>query len=162
MSAGARVRPFTLRYADCVGNASNCLYPHEVVVTGETTLKKAVSRDYVGAMYCNARRSNTNFLRADCVILDVDNTHSDDPRDWVEPLDVALAFPDVCFAVHYSRNHMKENHGKAARPRFHVLFPVEPVTDARHYCELKRLVCEVFPLFDSNALDAGRFFFGTP
>ena len=161
MSAGETVS-MTLHYADCEGNASNCLYPHEVVVTDEEALKHAVSHDYTGGSYIGDVRSNTNFLRADCVILDVDNTHSDDPRDWVEPLDVALAFSDVCFAVHYSRNHMKEKHGKAARPRFHVLFSIEPVTDAEHYCELKRLACEVFPFFDTNALDAGRFFFGTP
>ena len=155
-------RQFKICYADCVGNASNCLYPHEVVVADEEALKQAVSHDYVAASYAGDYRSNANFISSDCVILDVDNEHSDDPKDWVEPLDLALAFPDVCFAVHYSRNHMKEKNGKAARPRFHVLFPIDPVTDAGHYCDLKRLACEVFPFFDSNALDAGRFFFGTP
>ena len=163
MSTGATVSmiPFTLHYANCVGNASNCLYPHEVVVTDEATLKQAVSHDYVAASYAGNYRSNANFISSDCVILDVDNEHSDDPKDWVEPLDVALFFPDVCFAVHYSRNHMKKKNGKAARPRFHVLFPIDPVTDAGHYCELKRLACEVFPFFDTNALDAGRSLFGT-
>lgn len=95
-------------------------------------------------------------------MLDVDNDHSDDPKDWTEPLDVALAFPDVCFAVHYSRNHMKEKNGRAARPKFHVLLPIEPMTNAECYCETKRAACEVFPFFDINALDAGRCFFGTP
>lgn len=164
MSTGATVstRAFTLHYADCLGNAVNCIYPHEVVVADEEALKQAVSHDYVAASYVGNYRSNANFISSNCVILDVDNEHSDDPKDWAEPLDVALAFPDVCFAVHYSRNHMKEKNGKAARPKFHVLFPIEPVNDAGHYCELKRLACKVFPFFDSNALDAGRFFFGSP
>ena len=163
MSTGATVitRPFTLLYADCVGNASNCLYPHEVVVADEEALKQPVRHDYVAASYVGHYRKNANFISSDCVILDVDNEHSDDPKDWAEPLDVALAFPDVCFVVHYSRNHMKEKNG-ASCPRFHVLFPIDPVKDAGQYCELKRLACEVFPFFDTNALDAGRFFFGTP
>ena len=59
MSTGATVSPFTLCYADCVGNnASNCLYPHEVVVTDEATLKQAVSHDYVAASFAGNYRSN--------------------------------------------------------------------------------------------------------
>ena len=70
-------------------------------------------------------------------------------------------FRDVTFAVHYSRNHLKDKGSKKARPRFHLLFTITFVTDAKKYSDLKRKVSEYFPYFDKQALDAGRFFFGT-
>ena len=36
----------TLCRANCLGNAENCYYPHQRVVTDEETLIEAVSRDY--------------------------------------------------------------------------------------------------------------------
>ena len=56
---------------------------------------------------------------------------------------------------------MREKNGKAARPKFHVLFPITRMTDAVAYSNMKKLVNTIFPYFDSNALDAARFFFGT-
>jgi putative DNA primase/helicase len=56
---------------------------------------------------------------------------------------------------------MKEKHGKAARPKFHVLFPIDRVTDARLYADMKKMVSGIFPYFDTQALDAARFFFDT-
>ena len=61
----------------------------------------------------------------------------------------------------YSRFNMREKNGKPARPKFHVLFPIERVTDATLYSDMKKLVNSIFPYFDTNALDAARFFFGT-
>lgn len=92
---------------------------------------------------------------------DCDNDHSDEPSDWVTSLDVAMQFPDVAFAVSYSRNHNKVKGDKAARPRFHVYFPIEPVTDKDEYVNLKQQINEVFPYFDDNAMDAARLLFGT-
>ncbi len=153
---------FNVFSSDCIGNAANCSYPHRFEITDKDSLQTAVQHDFVCAEYKNNRRSKDGFLRADCLPVDCDNDHSDDPSSWVNPEDVANAFPGVCFAVHYSRNHMKEKSGRAKRPRFHILFPVEPITDAETYCELKRKVNTFFPFFDSNAMDAARFFFGTP
>ena len=65
------------------------------------------------------------------------------------------------FAVHYSRNHMKTKGGKAARPKFHVFFAIDRVTEPGQYSEMKKLVNTIFPYFDTKALDAARFFFGT-
>lgn len=152
---------FTLYHADCVGNRGNCLYPHTVRVTDETTLKEGVSRDYVCGEYQNSYRSGDNFLGADCLPVDCDNDHSENPADWVVPADVSNAFPGVEYAVHYSRNNMKEKNGKAARPKFHILFPIDYITDPKLYGNMKKLVCGIFPFFDTQALDAARFFFGT-
>lgn len=152
---------FTLYRADRLGMPENCVYPHKVAVTDKNTLLQAVSYDYVCAEYRGSYRNNDNFLGADCLPVDCDNDHSDDPENWVYPSDVATAFPGVAFAVHYSRSHMKVKNGKEARPKFHVLFPIDRLTDAAQYSDLKKLVNTLFPYFDTKALDAARFFFGT-
>lgn len=152
---------FTLYHADCLGQAGNCLYPHKVEITGTEALEQAVSRDYVCAAYSGNYRSNDNFQGSDCLSVECDNDHSDNPADWETPDDIAEAFPGVEFAVHYSRNHMKVKNGKAARPKFHAFFAIDPVTDAEEYASLKKLLHAIFPYFDTNALDAARFYFGT-
>ena len=152
---------FTIYSADCIGNPGNCSYPHKHTVTDVESLKKAVSRDYVCAEYRDNYRSGGNFIGSACLPVDCDNDHSEDPADWITPADVCAAFPDITFAVHYSRNHMREKSGRSARPKFHVLFPIERMTDAAAYSDMKKLVNAIFPYFDSKALDAARFFFGT-
>lgn len=151
----------TLYCADGVGKPENCLYPYEHQISDVQGLKKALNHDYVCAQYRNSYRNNDNFLGSDCLPVDCDNDHSEDPDQWIYPSDVARAFPDVAFAVHYSRHHMKVKAGKAARPRFHVLFAIDRIEDAKEYSDLKKLVNLVFPYFDTRALDAARFFFGT-
>ena len=152
---------FTIYHADCIGQAGNCLYPHAVEITDKASLAQAVNKDYVCAEYKGSYRNNDNFIGSNCLPVDCDNDHSEDPEDWKHPSDIADAFPGVAFAVHYSRNHMKVKNGKPARPKFHVFFAIDPVTDAEQYASLKKLVNTIFPYFDTKALDAARFFFGT-
>ncbi|WP_350343247.1 phage/plasmid primase, P4 family [Proteinivorax tanatarense] len=152
---------FTLYASNATGNLSNCLYPKKVVVTDEATMLEAIKFDHVTAEYKDNYRKNANFIKADNIPLDCDNDHSDDPKDWVEPLDVAISFAGVPFVAAYSRNHMKVKGSKAARPRFHVYFVIPEIKDATKYGELKKRIAAVFPYFDHNALDSGRFLFGT-
>ena len=152
---------FTLYRSNCLEVPENCTYPHKVEVTGKDSLIEAVKHDYVCAEYQGNYRSNDNFLGSDCLPVDCDNDHSDDPDEWVYPSDVANAFPGVAFAVHYSRNHMKKKGDKAPRPKFHVFFAIDRITDPGQYSEMKKLVNSIFPYFDTKALDAARFFFGT-
>lgn len=152
---------FTLYGSNCLEVPENCTYPHKVEVTGKDSLVEAVKHDYVCAEYQGNYRSNDNFIGSDCLPVDCDNDHSDDPDEWVYPSDVATAFPGVAFAVHYSRNHMKAKGGKAARPKFHVFFAIDRVIEPGQYSEMKKLVNSIFPYFDTKALDAARFFFGT-
>ena len=153
--------PFTIYYADCKGDKGNCRYPHKASVTDIASLKVAVKTDYVCAKYRNNYRNKHNFIESDCLPMDCDNDHSDDPKDWKHPSDIAEAFPSVAFAVHYSRHHMKEKEGKSARPRFHVFFPIDRVIDKDCYADLKKQVGDFFPYFDKKALDVSRFFYGT-
>ena len=124
-------------------------------------MRRAMQRDHVCANYKGSKRSAVGFEWSDCIPMDCDNDHSDDPAAWRQPEDVVAAFPNVTFAVCYSRNHMKEKNGKAARPKFHVYFPIQRVSDKDVYMTMKRQVQQQFPYFDKNALDAARFYFGT-
>ncbi len=153
--------PFTLYHSDSIGLASNCMYPHGVTITDADALGDAVRHDYVAVEYRGGYRNNANFVRTDCLALDCDNDHSDDPELWVTPELLADSLPEVAFAVHYSRNNGKEKNGKAPRPKFHVFFPIPEQTDPAQYAAMKRQLQALFPFFDPNALDAARFFFGT-
>lgn len=152
---------FTIYSSDVTGNPGNCSYPHKHVILDEDSLKAAICHDYVCAEYQNNYRNNDNFIGSDCLPVDCDNDRSEDPKDWITPADIMQAFPGVSFAVHYSRSHNKMKNGKAARPKFHVLFPIDRIADAALYSDMKKLVNSIFPYFDTQALDAARFFFGT-
>lgn len=152
---------FTLYTANSVGNSKTSVFPNKHVVTDKASFQQAVQFDHVTAEYKNNYRKGDNFIQSDVIPLDCDNDHSDNPSDWVTSLDVAMQFPDVAFAVSYSRNHNKAKGDKAARPRFHVYFPIEPVTDKNEYVSLKQQINEAFPYFDDNAMDAARLLFGT-
>lgn len=154
------MKQFTLFTAGCTGNNKNSVYPNKVMITDEAEFQKAVSYDHVCASYRDNRRSNENFIYSDCIMMDCDNTHSENSADWKDAAAVQAAFPNVAFAICYSRNHLKEKDGKAARPKFHVYFPIEQVKSADQYTNMKRQLHKMFPEFDGNALDAGRFFFG--
>ena len=152
---------FKLYTANSVGNEKNSLFPTKAVVTDKASLLQAVQFDHVTAEYKNNYRKSDNFIQSDVIPLDCDNDHSDNPSDWITSLDVAMQFSDVAFAVTYSRNHNKVKGEKAARPRFHVYFPITPVTDKDEYVRLKQQINEAFPYFDDNAMDAARLLFGT-
>jgi hypothetical protein len=117
--------------------------------------------DYVAVAYRNGYRSKDNFLRTNCLALECDNDHSDDPKDWVTPDAVIARFPEVTAGFHFSRNHMKPKRGKAPRPKFHCFFLIDDMTDPAEYSGLKKRARVCFPYFDPKALDAARFFFGT-
>lgn len=131
---------FTLYTANCIGNPQNSLYPDKVEINGADDMKAAVAYDHVCAEFRNSHRSSAEFLSADNIPMDCDNDHSDNPNDWVTPLEVAMAFPGVEFVVVYSRNHMLPKSGKTARPRFHVYFPISPITDSSEYTALKKRI----------------------
>ncbi len=152
---------FTLYTADCTGNKQNRTYPHEAVITSAAEMLKAVQFDHVCAKYKKNSRSEAAFEFADNAPLDCDNTHSENPEDWVTPEMLDSILSDVAYVLTFSRNHMKEKDGKPARPRFHVYFPCSLYEDAAAYKALKKRISLQFPFFDSNALDAARFLFGS-
>ena len=151
---------FTFYTANCAGNPQNNLYPNRLVISNADDMRAAVVYDHVCAEFRNSRRNNSDFISSDNIPMDCDNDHSDDPSDWVTPLEVAMAFPGVEFVVVYSRNNMLPKSGKSPRPRFHVYFPISHMTDSAEYTALKKRIAAEFPYFDKNALDSARLLFG--
>ena len=151
---------FTVYSADCDGNSGNCLYPNKNVVTDKESFIKATKMDHVTAKYKGNYRSKDNFESSDCIPLDCDNDHSENPEDWLTPFDIALEIPGVAFAVSYSRHHNLPKGDKSARPRFHIFFPIEIVSDEQEYADMKRRIADAFPYYDTNALDSARFLYG--
>lgn len=152
---------FTVYSADCVGNSGNCLYPNKHTISDKDSFIAATKMDHVTAKYKGNYRSRDNFEFSDCVPLDCDNDHSDNPTEWVTPLDIALEIPGVAFAVSYSRHHNLPKGEKSARPRFHIFFPIEVVSDEQEYAELKKRIASAFSYYDTNALDSARFLYGS-
>ena len=110
---------FNLYRADCIGNARNCSYPHAVTAGDEESLRQAVCQDYVAVEYRNGYRSTDHFIRTNCLALECDNDHSDDPRSWITPETIIRIFPDTTVGFHFSRHHQKPKRGKKHRPKFH-------------------------------------------
>lgn len=162
----------TIYSSDCSGVAANCYYKRKNLVSDEETLKRAVCRDYVCAEYRNAYRNNKNFIKSNCLALDVDNDKSDNPEDWILPKDIIEHFDGVTIGFHFSRHNMTDKpyvdrvtgevvRSVTARPRYHVFFEIDTEYDYEQYKRMKEKTISEFPCFDRNAADAARFFFGT-
>ena len=154
-------KPIVVYTADCIGNAANCRYPNEVKITDEVSAKQAFSTDMVCARYKNHYRSTANFEVANALPGDCDNDHSEIAAEWITPEDIADIFADVPYVLHYSRHHMRIKGEKSARPRFHVVFLIDPERNSERYAALKQRLLAAFPFFDANAMDVARFLFGT-
>lgn len=150
----------TIYDAATVGSRSNCVYPNPVTVTDADTMRQAAAFDHVCAAYKQNYRSVDNFLKADCLPMDCDNDHSDDPNDWLTPFDVAMDFPGVGMIFVYSRSHMKPKGKRGPRPRFHAYFICTETTDAAVYSSWKDRLIADYPYFDDGAKDSARFLFG--
>ncbi|WP_108775603.1 phage/plasmid primase, P4 family [Lactimicrobium massiliense] len=143
------------------GNEKNCLYPYRVETENAEDLKDAVRFDHVCAEYKGNYRNSKNFIASECAVMDCDNDESDNPEDWISPEMLADELEDVAYAITFSRHHMKEKNGRAARPKFHVYFPIQTIYDPDAYKALKEKIQNEYSFFDPNALDAGRFIYGS-
>ena len=150
----------TIYDAVTVGSRSNCVYPNPVTVTDADTMRQAAAFDHVCAAYKQNYRSVDNFLKADCLPMDCDNDHSDDPDDWLTPFDVAMDFPGVGMIFVYSRSHMKQKVKRGPRPRFHVYFICTETTNSEIYSSWKDRLIADYPYFDDGAKDSARCLFG--
>lgn len=152
----------TVYCADQCGNPKNCLYPHSGTSNDPDELKRLFRNDHTLIRFKNNYRCIDNFAEAVVAVLDNDNDHSDNPQDWVAIEDIPMLFPDIPCVVSTSRNHMRQKGARSPRPRYHVAFPIAPITKPEVYTALMQRVQAMFPFFDGKALDAGRFFFGNP
>lgn len=147
---------------------ANTIYSDTVEITSLDDLRAAAAFDHVGAVYQNGERGNDNFLWCDCLIMDVDNDHTEKSSDWVTPERLSKIFlPNINFFVIFSKSHnnIKKNtkSGKeySPRPRYHVYFTLSQKIDKPEQLRaLKERLLNVCPAFDSGAKDAARFLFG--
>ncbi len=151
---------FELFHADCVGSPANCSYPHKVVVDDAQKMEAVVAQDHVCATYKNDYRNVSNFIQSDVIPMDIDNDHTEDPAEWLTEEKIEELFGDVDYVLVPSRHHMLSKDGAAARPKYHIYFPIPACTDAKEYTAIKTALQRAFPFFDGNALDAARFLFG--
>ena len=154
------MKPITIYTANRRGDKFNTFYPEKRIINSDEDMTDAAQYDQVFATYEGNQRSKENYICSDCLPLDCDNDHSDLETDWKTAADVEAAFPGVPFYLIYSRHHMKWKDKYGPRPRFHIIFPIDPITDAEAYRQLKESVIAHFPYFDTNAKDSARFFFG--
>lgn len=148
--------------ARCQGNRTNCLYPDAYTATDAEALKRLVANDHTFICLKNSYRSEENFSYTETLVTDCDNTHSDNPDDWITKEDIMNEFLDVAMLIYTSRNHMKPKDGKSPRPKYHVVFFVERISSPEDYKRLMQKAQGFFPYFDAKAQDAARFFYGNP
>lgn len=155
-------RTFTLSIAQGVrGNESRTIYETQAIIQNLEELKRACLYDHTGGTFKDNHRSNKDFIQAEVLLMDLDNTHSEKPEDWITPELLHEKLSDVPFYIIYSRHHMKEKKKKAPRPKFHVYFPLSgSIRKASEIRKLKERLLEVIPEFDGGAKDAARFFYG--
>lgn len=155
-----------------VQNAQNVKYPESAEICWLEDLQKAVEKDHIAVRMKDSSRSNDNFIESDCIMLDLDNTHSNFPWDWKEGRDVEETFPDVKLFEIASRNCFKEKTGKDSKtgeiiryePRYksHFYFPLSKTyTDKDEYEKLMLKAAGLFPYFDLGAARPAQFFFGS-
>lgn len=151
----------TLWTADCSGNKFNCEYPHKHIVTDIESLKKLIVKDHVFICFKNNYRLNKNFEYTDVLVVECDNEHTEKEQEWITPEMVEMFIPDVTYITYTSRHNMKQKGKYSPRPRFHIIFFIERITDRKRYEDLLKMVHTCFPYCDDGALDAARFFFAS-
>lgn len=154
--------PITLYTATVTGQQTNTRYPHQRTITTADELTTAATFDHVAAEYQGNMRSATGFITSNCLVMDIDNDHTDNPDAWVTPATLESLLPSIEFYTATSRNHLTPKGVLSARPRFHVYLPITPVTDPVAYAGLKKKLAARYDFFDANAVDAARFMYGNP
>ena len=149
----------------------NTEYKKLVLFDNLETLKEAVIYDHIAPHMKDNKRGQDNFDYCKCIMMDLDNTHSEDPDTWRTLDDIQDAFPDVGFYYIHSRNYMKvktkvnQENGEITqqepREKFHLYFPLRQTIADRNTCRnLMLKIAALFPYFDLGAAKPEQFFYG--
>ncbi|HEM4769220.1 TPA: primase C-terminal domain-containing protein, partial [Streptococcus suis] len=153
---------FTLSHSGQTGVQTTTVYPNQVTITDKISLQTVAQFDHVAGLFLNNARSNTNFIKSDVLVMDIDNDHSENSDEWITVVRLKDIFSDYNFALVTSRSHMQAKAGKTPRPKYHIYFQINEVTDKAIYVAMKEELCNQYKFFDDHAKDAARFFFGNP
>ena len=92
-------KSFSLLHSGLTGDKFNTSYAHEVTVTGEADLIEACTHDHVATRFESNIRSNAGFVWSDCVVMDIDNDHTEDEHAWINPKRLAQLMSEVEFEL---------------------------------------------------------------
>lgn len=161
----------TIYTSNTRGDEKNVIYPNEVNIDTKKPLDKSIfGKDYVGSCYKGNYRSNDNFIKANCILVDIDNDHSEKPNEWFSEEDIDNALKGVPYIIHFSRNHLIDKQVKKAngtvttkpkRPKFHLIIATNEISSKEEFDNLMNRFSALFPFIDKKAKDVAHFFFGT-
>ena len=120
-------------YPPCVGGTTQTSFATEPT---EMTIRNAgnfFQFDHTPIKFTDGHASGDNFEYALAILLDIDNSHSDNPAEWIhqEDMEKLLQELGLNYWIVASRNHWRSKEGEAARPRFHGYLPLAaPLHDA--------------------------------
>lgn len=170
-NGGAMGAPImTLYMANSRENDKNTLYPNIAHIRNAQDLVEAVKRDHMACRMKDNYRTTGNFIECGCIMVDIDNSHSEEPYDWKTEKDIAEAFPFNYFLVR-SRNYMKQKRKLnkktgvetvfAPREKWHIYIPLrKAIHDAKMFEAVILSIELLFPWIDPGAMDNARFFYG--
>jgi len=144
----------------------NKVYPDYVLIDNMAKLLEVAKHDHCAALMRDNKRGGGSFLGADCLVFDVDNTHTDDPAQWITPEDIKKALPYFNIYSVPSRNNMKPKNGKTPRPKHHYFIPLNRIENESKYTTIiKNIINDVnnkfgHEVFDIACKDSTRPWFG--
>jgi len=150
-------------------NAANAIWgflPIDVDPDDPEALKAALRCDWSPYTYSGNTRSGSNFLQAQCLFTDIDNT--DGAHCTIE--EFKSQFKSVRYILSTSRNHQKTKGygpGKSLSSppsdRFHVIFPLDaPVTDKDVLSGYLKALVARYDFFDKSVSGPAQLVFGHP
>ena len=95
---------FTLYTADVTGIATNVMYPNACEISDPESLASALAKDNVCCRFRDSYRRTENIETSDCIVMDFDNDHTEDPDKMLTKEKLTEMWPDVAMAVAPSRN----------------------------------------------------------
>ncbi len=136
-------------------------YPFEAEVLDKTELFAIVKSDHVMCKFKDNKRANENFVSSDCLYADIDNSGSDDPKEWMTLAKFQMMFNKYEYYIATSKSHQIVKDGKAARDKFHIYFPIKEITDPEKFRHWLVALTYKYKFFDKQVKDLQRPFFAS-
>ena len=59
------------------------------------SFRRVIRKDHVCATYKNNYRGKANFISSNCLVMDVDNDHSENPEERITPEHLAVEYKGI-------------------------------------------------------------------
>ena len=147
-------------------NITSGFTPIDVDPSSESQLLSVLRCDWSPFIFANCDRHGDNFLQADCLLLDIDNT--DGEKCTIASFEAI--FQSTQYIISTSRNHQKvKMYGKGKtlesypQDRFHVLFPLKKsITDQTIVVSALHALIKEYPFFDKAVSGPAQLVFANP